>query len=53
MGTLANNEDPDEMAENTAFHQGLLFFAEIKTIFRETGTEIHHKFEIPTCDPLK
>ena len=23
MGTLANSEDPDEMPQNAAFHQGL------------------------------
>ena len=23
MGTLANNEDPDEMSHNATFHQGL------------------------------
>ena len=23
MGTFANSEDPDEMPQNTAFHQGL------------------------------
>ena len=30
-GTLANNEDPDEMPHNAAFYQGLHIFAKIKT----------------------
>ena len=38
MGTLPNNEDPDEMSHNAAFHQGLhclAVFAKTKMIFRE------------------
>ena len=30
MGTLANNEDPDEMPHNVTFHQGLALFAKTK-----------------------
>ena len=31
MCSLANSEDPDEMLQNTAFHQNLHCFAKIKT----------------------
>ena len=32
MGSLANSEDPDEMQQNAAFHQGYTV-AKIKTMF--------------------
>ena len=32
MDTMANSEGPDGMPHNAAFHQGLHFFAEVKTI---------------------
>ena len=36
--TLANSEDPDEMPQNAAFHQGLHCFAETKQLSR---TEVY------------
>ena len=42
MVALANSEDPDEMLQDAAFHQGL----------HSSGTEIHLPFEILTRDPL-
>ena len=50
MGTLVNSEDPDEMQHNAAFHQGLHCLLRLK---QSSGTEIHHRWEMPTCDPLK
>ena len=43
MGTLENNEDPDEMSHHTVFHQGLYYFLQWKkyTII----------LQIITCDP--
>ena len=38
MGTLANSEDPDEMQQNAAFHQGLPCLPRLK---QPSGTEIH------------
>ena len=35
MGTLANIEDPDEMLQNTAIHQGLYSLPRYKAIFRK------------------
>ena len=46
MGTEANNEDPDEMQHNAAFHQGLDFLPRLET-------KIHHNFENSTFDHLK
>ena len=47
MVTWANIEDPDEMPQNVAFHQGLQF-AKIKSFL---GTDRHH-LEILNCGPL-
>ena len=47
---LANNEDPDEMQHNAAFHQGPHCLLRLKKL---SGTEINHNLENPTCDPLK
>ena len=38
MGTLANSENPDEMPQNVAFHQGLHVC--LLTQKRSPGTEI-------------
>ena len=49
-GTSADSEDPDEMPQNVAFHQGLY------SLLRKTqssGTEINDYLEITTCDALK
>ena len=36
MGTFANSEDPDEMPQNAAFHQGLhCSVLKTKSIFKE------------------
>ena len=48
MVTWANIEDPDEMPQNVAFHQGLQF-AKIKSFL---GTNRHHHLEILICDLL-
>ena len=50
MGTLANNENPDEMPHNAAFHQGLHCLLRQK---QSSEKEIlaHCFFEITTCDP--
>ena len=48
MGTLTNNEDPDEMPHNVAFHQGL------HCLLRQNQTsakEIKYILEIITCEP--
>ena len=48
MDTLANSEDPDEMAHKAAFHQGL------HCLLRQNQSsekEIQYIFEIITCDP--
>ena len=34
-GTLANNENPDEMLQNEAISLGSALFAKIKTIFQD------------------
>ena len=47
---LANSEDPDEMQNNAAFHQGLQCLLRIN---QPSGTEIDHNLENSTCDPLK
>ena len=49
-GTLANNEDPDEMQLNAAFHPCLHCLLRLK---QPPGTEIPHNLEKSTCDPLK
>ena len=46
---MAHSEDPDEMQHNAAFHQGLHFLLKSKQF---SGTVIHQKLEILTCDPL-
>ena len=50
MGTLANNEDPDEMQHKAALYLGLHCFLRLK---QSSGTEIDHNKETSTCDPLK
>ena len=35
MMILTKSEEPDEMPQYAAFHQGLHFFAEVKTIFSD------------------
>ena len=37
MGTLANSEDPDEMPQNVAFHQGLHGLLRQNLFFRESN----------------
>ena len=49
MGTFANSEDPDEMRQNAAFHQGLHFLLRSKQL---SGTEMQYNLKILTCDPL-
>ena len=49
MGTMASNEDPDEMPHIAAFHQGLDCLTRQN---RSSEVEIHYCFEIITCDPL-
>ena len=47
MGTLANNEDPDEIQPNAAFHQGLHCLPRLQ---KPSGTEIPDNLENnPTC----
>ena len=48
-GTLANNEDPYEMLQFSAFHQGLLCLIRLK---QYSGTEVHLNLEILTRDAL-
>ena len=48
MGTLANSENPDEMPQNAAFHQGLPCLLSQK---QSSEKEIQFYFEILTCDP--
>ena len=48
--TLANSEDPDEMQQNAAFHQGLHCLLRLK---QHSGTDLHQNYENSTCDPLK
>ena len=50
MDTLANSEDPDEMQQNAAFHQGLHCLLRLK---QSSGTEIHRNLEKSTLGPLK
>ena len=50
MGTLANNEDPDEMQHNAAFHHILHCLLRLKP---HSETAIHNNLENSTCDPLK
>ena len=50
MGTLANNDDPDEMQHNAAFHQGLYC---LLGLIQPSGIEVYINFENSTCDPLK
>ena len=38
-GTLANSDDPDEMQDNAAFHQGLHYLLRLK---QPSGTDILH-----------
>ena len=47
MGTLANNEDPDEMLHNAAFDLSLHCLLGQK---RSSVKEIHILIEIITCD---
>ena len=36
MSTLTNSEDPDDMLQNTTFHQGLLcLLLKVNIIFRD------------------
>ena len=48
MGTLTNNEDPDEMPHNAAFHQGLQCL--LRQI-QSSEKEIKYTLEIITCEP--
>ena len=43
MGTLANSEDPDEMLQNAAFHQGLHYLLRYKHNFQEVKQIIIRK----------
>ena len=49
MGASANSEDPDEVPNETVFHQGLLCLLENKW---SSGTEVHNFIEILTSNPL-
>ena len=49
-GTLANSEDPDEMQQKAAFHQGLHCLLRLKHLL---GAEIHYDLENSMFDPLK
>ena len=49
-GTLANNENPDEMQLYDAFHQGLHCLLRLK---QPSGTDRHHNLENSSHDPLK
>ena len=49
MGTFANNEDPDKMPHDAAFHQGLHYLLRKANLQRKN----YHLFmEMRTCDPL-
>ena len=48
MGILANRENPDEMPQNTAFHQGLNC---LLRHIRSSTKEIQYFLEIKTSDP--
>ena len=48
MGTLANNEDPDEMPLKAAFHQALYCLLGLNPCFMK---EIQYVLEITTQDP--
>ena len=52
MGAFADNEDPDEMQHDAAFHHssGSALFAKIKTTFRDRNTPLFRKFYL---GPLK
>ena len=50
MGTLANSEDPDEMPQNVAFHQGLHYLLRQKW---SSEKEIQYVLDIIACDPSK
>ena len=48
MGTLANSEDPHEMSNNVAFHQGLVhcLILTIKMIFRKIIINLLGKYNL-------
>ena len=48
MGTLANNEDPDEMPHDAAFHQRLHYLVKQN---RPSEKEIQYFLETITCEP--
>ena len=41
--TFVKTEDPDEMQHNAAFHQGLHFFAEVKSFFKNLNKSLLNK----------
>ena len=45
IGTLANSDDPCEIRNKAAFHQGLYFLLRLNNL---NGTEIHHFMKILT-----
>ena len=47
MCTIANCEDPDEMLQKAAFHQGSHYLIRLKKTSR---TETHHNLEDLTFD---
>ena len=49
MGTMANNEDPDEMPHSAAFHQGLHCLLK-QNQSSEKGKQ-YFFLETVTCDP--
>ena len=49
MSTLSNSEDPDEMPQSAAFHQGIHCLLLTNTIFRER--KIQFNLANITCDP--
>ena len=48
MGTFANSEDPGEMQQNAAFHQGLRCLLRPN---QSSEKEMQYFGEIITCDP--
>ena len=48
--SLVNNDDPDKMPHNAAFHQGIHCFITMKQK-QYSAKEIHFYVESTTCDP--
>ena len=50
MNTFANNEDPDEMQHNAAFHQGLHCLKNIKKGLQTKEYNIFENFNLTPLD---